>query len=209
MSRFGSDPLSFFEGVYREPPPWDIGAPQPDMTALLAEFPPEGPVLDAGCGTGDLAIYLAESGLETLGIDFVEEAIAEAKRRRVSLPPVAAAHLDFQVADALHPSGLGRTFGSVVDSGFYHLFEPDEGELYAGELARVLRPGGRLYLHEFAVSFPVPNVPRAVSVAEVQERFTPDKGWQVLTIRTGEFLSRFDPVPATLACIEYVGQNVV
>ena len=48
MSRFGSDPLAFFQAVYREPAPWDIGAPQPAMVALLTEHPPEGPVLDEG-----------------------------------------------------------------------------------------------------------------------------------------------------------------
>ena len=46
MSRFGSDPRAFCEAVYREPAPWDIGDPQPAMAARLAEYPPEGPVLD-------------------------------------------------------------------------------------------------------------------------------------------------------------------
>ena len=35
MSRFGPDPLAFFEAVYEDPAPWDIGAPQPAMVALL------------------------------------------------------------------------------------------------------------------------------------------------------------------------------
>ncbi len=48
MSRFGPDPLAFFEAIYQEPAPWDIGGPQPAMVALLAEYPPEGPVLDVG-----------------------------------------------------------------------------------------------------------------------------------------------------------------
>jgi hypothetical protein len=48
--------------------------------------------------------------------------------------------------------------------------------------------------------------PRQVSEAELRERFTPERGWRVLTIREGEFLSRVAPVPATLACIEYVGE---
>jgi hypothetical protein len=75
------------------------------------------------------------------------------------------------------------------------------------ELASVLRPGGRCYLHEFAVTFPVPNVPRQVTEAELREQFISTKGWQVLTIRMGEFLSRVAPVPAILACIEYTGRS--
>jgi SAM-dependent methyltransferase len=204
VSRFGPHPLAFFEAVYREPAPWDIGGPQPAMARLLAEYPPEGPVLDVGCGSGDLAIHIAESGIEALGIDFVEEAIAQAHSKKVNLPPDVAGRLDFRVADALHPSRLRQTFGAVVDSGFYHLFEPDQGEQFVDELALVLRPGGRCYLHEFAVTFPIPNVPRQVTESELRERFTPEKGWRVLTIRAGEFLSRVAPVPAILACIEFV-----
>jgi SAM-dependent methyltransferase len=205
MSRFGSDPLAFFETVYREPAPWDIGGPQPDMSGLLAEYPPEGPVLDVGCGSGDLSIHLAKSGVDTLGIDFVEEAIAQSRSKRAALPPDVAGRLDFRVADALRPSLLGQTFGAVVDSGFYHLFDLDPCEQYVDDLALVLRPGGRLYLHEFAVTFPIPNVPRQVTEAELRDLLTPERGWRILTIRTGEFLSRVAPVPAILACIERTG----
>lgn len=201
MSRFGPDPLAFFEAVYQEPAPWDIGGAQPAMADLLAEYPPEGPVLDLGCGSGDLAIHLAAQGFPVLGVDFVEEAIDQALAKREALPPEVAERLDFQVADGLHPSRLGL-FGAIVDSGFYHLFDPDLCDRFVDDLAGALRPGGRLYLHEFAIEFPIPNVPREVSEAEVRARFTPERGWRILTVRTGEFLSRFAPVPATLACIE-------
>ena len=206
MSRFGQDPLAFFEAVYAEPAPWDIGAVQPAMAALLAAFPPLGPALDVGCGSGDLAIHLAAQGLPTLGVDFVGEAIAQAVAKRDALPPDVAERLDFRVADALRPSRLGTAFGAVVDSGFFHLFAPDEGDRFVEELARAIRPGGRLYLHEFAVEFPVPNVPRAVTEAEVRERFVPEGGWRVVAVRSGGFLSRVapDPTPATLACVERV-----
>lgn len=202
MSRFGPDPLAFFEAVYQEAAPWDIGRAQPAMAALLAEYPPEGPVLDVGCGSGDLAIHVARQGLPVLGVDFVEEAIAQALAKRDALPLEIAERLDFQVADGLHPSRLRIPFGAILDSGFYHMFDPDQCDRFVDDLARALRPGGRLYLHEFAVEFPIPNVPREVSEAEVRSRFTLERGWRILTIRTGEFLSRFAPVPATLACIE-------
>ncbi len=206
MSRFGPAPLAFFEAVYTNPAPWDIGAVQPDMAALLADYPPEGTVLDVGCGSGDLAIHVAELGLPALGVDFVDEAIAQALAKRDALPPDVAARLDFRVADALHPSRLGPPFGAVVDSGFFHLFTPEAGDAYIEDLARAIRPGGRLYLHAFAVEFPIPNVPRAVTEAEVRERFVPERGWRVLDVRAGGFLSRVapDPTPATLACVERV-----
>lgn len=204
MSRFGPDPFAFFQSVYRDPAPWDIGGAQPSMVALLEEFPPKARVLDIGCGTGDLAIHVARSGVPTLGIDFVEAAIVEANARKASVGEELGDRLEFRVADALRPTLLQETFGAVVDSGFFHLFEAGTGERLVNELSHVLRPGGRLYLHEFAVTFPVPNVPRAVTEEELRGLFTEEKGWRILAIREGDFRNRIAPVPAILACLERV-----
>lgn len=202
MSRFGSNPRNFFEEVYRETPPWDVGGPQPALSALLDAFPPASPVLDIGCGSGDLAIALAQRGLQVLGIDFVDAAIAQAREKAGALPSEVARLLDFSVADALRPSDLKRQFGAVVDSGFLHLFEGEERNGFIDDLATVLLPGGRYYLLAFAVEFPIPNSPHRVTEPEVRNRFTVEKGWRILDIRTAEFLSRIAPVPAIGACIE-------
>lgn len=203
MSRFGPDPLAFFNSVYHNVPPWDIGGPQPAMSALLKEYPPMDPVLDVGCGSGDLTIHLAELGHQAIGVDFVEAAITHAQKKVKSLPPEVAHLLKFQTADALTPSRLNQKFGSVVDSGFYHLFNPEQCSQYIDDLTLALPPGGRYYLHAFAVEFSIPNAPRKVSPEEVQALFTLAKGWHVLDVRTVEFLSRVaPPVPATSACIE-------
>ena len=203
MSRFGPDPVTFFTSVYSQTPPWDIGKPQPAMAALLAEYPPASPILDVGCGSGDLSIHLAQLGHQVIGIDFVEAAVTAAQARLGSLPAQAARRLSFQVADALKPSRLQRQFGSVVDSGFLHLFDPAQCDDYVNELASVLIPGGRYYLHAFAVEFPIPNVPRQITADEVRARFAPDRGWTIKTIQETEFLSRVaPPVAAICACIE-------
>jgi SAM-dependent methyltransferase len=203
MSKFGSDPLDFFNSVYRETPPWDIGRPQPAMSALLEKYPPANPILDVGCGSGDLAIYLAQLGYHVSGVDFVETAIKHAQQKTGSLPPEVAGLLNFQVADALKPSLLRQQFGSVVDSGFLHLFEPDERDRFIHELALTLLPGGRYYLHEFAIEFPVSGTPRQVTAEELHARFTPEQGWRIVDIQSAEFLSRVaPPVPAIVACIE-------
>jgi len=205
LSRFGSDPLAFFNSVYKDVPPWDIGAPQPAMAALLENHPPADPILDLGCGSGDLAIYLAGLGHQAAGIDFVESAISHARSKVASLPFETATLLNFQVADALRPSLLQKKFGAVVDSGFYHLFNPEQCSQLIDEVASILLPNGRYYLHEFSIEFPVPNVPRQIKADEIQERFTADKGWHILEIRSVEFLSRVaPPVPAICACIERI-----
>ena len=205
MSRFGSDPRSFFNAVYEDVPPWETGKPQPAMTAILASYPPMSPVLDVGCGSGDLSIYLAGLGYETLGIDFVEAAIASAQEKRTSLPPETAALVRFQVADALKPTLLGRQFGAIVDSGFFHLFDPEQCDRYVEELARILLPGGLYYLHAFDMDFPISSMPRQISADEVRGRFTQENRWHIREIQSVGFLSRVaPPVPAVCACIERV-----
>jgi cyclopropane fatty-acyl-phospholipid synthase-like methyltransferase len=209
LSRFGSDPLDFFNSVYKDTPPWDIGAPQPAMSALLEKYPPTSPVLDVGCGSGDLSIYLAQLGHQVVGVDFVESAIASAREKLRSLHPEVAHFLNFMVADALKPSLLGRQFEAVVDSGFFHLFDANQCDRFIEELALTLLTGGQYYMHEFAVEFPVPNMPRQVTAAELQARFTAEKGWRIKEIQSVEFLSRVaPPVPAICACIERLPDNV-
>jgi SAM-dependent methyltransferase len=203
LSRFGPDPLDFFSSVYRGIPPWDIGAPQPAMLALLAKYPPAAPILDVGCGSGDLAIYLAQLGHKVVGIDFVESAIADARKKAASLTPETAQLLSFQAADALKPTHLGQKFRAVVDSGFYHLFDPEQCDELVDEIAAALLPGGHYYLHEFAVEFPVPNLPRQITADELRGRFSPERGWRIREVQATEFLSRVaPPVPAVCACIE-------
>lgn len=208
MSRFGSDPLSFFNSVYRQLPPWDIGGPQPAMSALLARYPPMNPILDVGCGSGDLAIHLAKLGHQVIGVDFVDAAIAHAQEKTASLSPKTRSLLNFQVADALKPSLLQQQFGSVVDSGFFHLFDPDQCDRYVDDLALALLPGGRYYLHAFAIEFSIPNAPRNVTAEELRTRFTSEKGWRIHDIQSVEFLSRVaPPVPAISACIERIATD--
>jgi SAM-dependent methyltransferase len=204
MSRFGPDPLAFFDAVYDETPPWEIGGPQPALAALLAEHPPADPIVDVGCGSGDLSIALAQEGRRVIGVDFVPAAIERAREKAARLPPAVGRRLEFHVGDAREPSRFGPPFGAVIDSGFLHLFDAEDADRFVAELSRTLRPGGRYYLLEFAVTFPIPNAPRAIGADEVRERFTAERGWRILSCRPAEFLNRVAPVASTCACVERV-----
>jgi len=203
VGRFGEDPLAFFGTVYGAAAPWEVGGAQPAMAALLEDFPPSGTVLDLGSATGDLAIHLALLGHRVLGVEFVESAVRQARDKASALPSEVAELVSFEVADATRPSALGVRFGAVVDSGFLHLLDPDETDRFVADLGQALSPGGRYYLHEFAVEFPIENVPRAVTRDEIEARFSADTGWRVLDVRDVEFLNTVaQPTAAIAACIE-------
>lgn len=189
--------------VYVDTAPWEVGGAQTAMARLLQDFPPTGTVLDLGSATGDLAIHLARSGHRVLGVEFVESAVLQACEKAAGLPPEVAELLSFRVADATRPSALGLEFGAVVDSGFLHLLDSDETDRFVEDLGRALGSGGRYYLHEFAIEFPMDNVPRAITREEIDARFNAGSGWRVLDVRNVEFLNRVaQPTAAIAACIE-------
>jgi len=208
MDKSASDESNrFFDSAYQVTPPWDIGAPQPAMLALLDEFPPTGPVLDVGCGTGALAFALAERGLAVLGVGLSEAAIVQARARAATLVPNVARLVEFRVGDALHPAQFPGPFGAVVDSGFYHQFGPPERDRFAHDLAAALAPSGRYYLLGFAFDSRIPNAPRQVTESELQARFTPEHEWRILAVRPARFLirsARGNDVPAVAACVKRV-----
>ena len=204
MSRFGRDPRSFFDAAYQGTAPWDAGRAQPALVELFAAYPPASPVLDVGCGTGDLAIHLARAGLQVLGIDFSERAIAQARTRAEGVAPGAAGCLDFLVADALRPSLLRRQFGAVVDSGFLHVLEPGDQDRFLDDLASALLPGGRYYLLGYRARRRWLFSRRGISEKGLRARFTAENGWRIHEIRPAEFLTARMPMPAIRACIERV-----
>jgi 2-polyprenyl-3-methyl-5-hydroxy-6-metoxy-1,4-benzoquinol methylase len=72
---------SAFEAIYAGQPPWDIGRPQKPFIDIADQI--TGSVLDAGCGTGDNAVFLAGRGNKVTGIDFLEVPIQRAQRKAI------------------------------------------------------------------------------------------------------------------------------
>jgi SAM-dependent methyltransferase len=198
-----------FDAAYRQTPPWEVGRPQPALLALLEEFPPAGPALDLGCGTGVLSLALAGRGLSVLGVDLAASAIAQAQARAAASPELAA-RPEFRVADGRRPAQLPGPFGTIVDSGFFHLFGREVRAAFARDLAAALAPGGRYYLLGFAINSPFPNAPRQVLEEELRRLFSSGAGWTMLALRPASFvtLSARGDVPALAACFERLPQDV-
>src|SRR5262249_34385572 len=70
---------STFASLYAGQAPWDIGKPQKPCIDVADRI--TGSVLDAGCGTGETALFLAGRGNQATGFDFLEEPIRRAKQK--------------------------------------------------------------------------------------------------------------------------------
>ena len=100
-------------------------------------------VLDVACGTGRYAIPLAQAGARVTGIDLSEEMLDVARRKAAG----GGLSLDLRVADVRAlPFPDGSFDLAICALALCHL--PDLSPA-ARELARVLRPGGRVVISDF------------------------------------------------------------
>ena len=95
-------------------------------------------VLDVACGTGNATIPAAEAGASVVGLDLTPELFARARERADE----AGVAIDWVEGDAESLPFPDASF-DVVLSTFGCQFAPRH-DVTAGELARVLRPDGRL-----------------------------------------------------------------
>ncbi|HEX6121533.1 MAG TPA: class I SAM-dependent methyltransferase, partial [Ktedonobacterales bacterium] len=142
----------------------------PELVAAVegeAALPP-GRALDLGCGTGTNTLYLARHGWQTVGVDFVARAIAqaEAKAQRAGVLPGSVRFLrgDATQLDALD---LGGPFTLVFDLGCLHGIPTESRPRYAAGLARAAAPGARYLLYAFG---PRTVGPRRMGLTEAEVR---------------------------------------
>jgi SAM-dependent methyltransferase len=173
-----------FVSAYAGKAPWDIGKPQPVFIAAADRV--TGAVLDAGCGTGDNAIFFAGLGHAVTGIDYLEEPIRRARAKAAG----QGAAVTFLVWDALALKDLPGRFESVIDCGLFHVFSDADRQRYVEGLATVVEPGGRLFLLCFSEEEPGEPGPRRVSQAELREAFR--AGWEVESVAPARFEVRPD-----------------
>ncbi len=179
-----------FEAAYQDgSAPWDVGAPQPEIVRLAEEGEIVGDVLDAGCGTGENALYLAALGRRVMGIDAAPSAVARAREKAAA----RGLAVPFLVADALELARLRRRFETVVDSGLFHTFAPEQRRAYAQSLCEVLSPGGALHVLCFSDEEPPGPGPYRIAEYDVRDAFR--SIFALTRIRPGLFQRRA-PEPA-------------
>jgi SAM-dependent methyltransferase len=163
-----------FRDSYAGSPPWDIGKPQPAFEAAADQV--VGSVLDAGCGTGEHALFFAARGHAVTGFDFLEEPITAARRKATE----RGLKVKFLVKDALELHGSTERFDNVLDCGLFHVFSDADRISYVRGLKTVLNPGGRLFLLCFSDATPGTEGPRRVSQSELRNAFA--DSWAIESI---------------------------
>ncbi|WP_243469956.1 class I SAM-dependent methyltransferase [Klenkia marina] len=117
----------------------DLGR-HPWLRAALGAFAEEvrdlGPVLDVGCGPGQVSAHLAGLGVDVSGVDLSPRMVEHARR--------AHPQLRFEVASATDLRPAEASLGGVL--AWWSLFHLPRADVPAvvGTLARALVPGGQL-----------------------------------------------------------------
>ena len=117
-----------------------VRAGRDEMRATLLSWLPDdltgARILDAGCGTGALAVEAAKRGADVVAIDIAANLINLARER---LPEtLGKGRIDFRVGD-MHDTALGTFDHVVAMDSLIHYNEPDVAQVLAGLADRTRR----------------------------------------------------------------------
>jgi SAM-dependent methyltransferase len=155
--------------------------PNRTLTEAVARMP-AGAALDAGCGEGADALWLAELGWRVDAVDFVATALDTGRDDAERLGPDIAGRIHWQQHDLNSWTPPKNTYDLV--SAHYLHGVGQRTRLFRG-LAAAVRPGGTLLIvghHPSNLDLSGGTVPRDVffTTADVVEVL--DDGWELVTV---------------------------
>jgi SAM-dependent methyltransferase len=161
--------------------PWDQDHVPAELSALVAGPTALAPgrALDVGCGTGTQAVYLAEHGWQVTGVDAVERALTQA-RRRAEDKGVEVKWVAGDVAN-LSTLGLGEGFNLVHDRGCFHDLSAAARDSYVRGVSELAAPGSTLLLLAFAHRERGIG-PSGASEEEIKRQFR--EGWELVSVQS-------------------------
>lgn len=115
-------------------------------------LPAEGPVLDIGCGLGDISAWFAQRGYRTLGFDIAPSAVERARKRwaHMETPP------EFHLLDACIMSPPDWQYKILIDRGCFHQIPKNDRGKFLANILRVSAPDARMMLYIRAFRHGIP-----------------------------------------------------
>lgn len=171
----------WWEQHYRDQP---VGgaAPSPHLVAELKGLP-AGTALEAGCGTGGDALWLAGQGWDVTAVDVSATAIGQAQRLATAQAAHVAERITWLVADLLSWEPPRRY--DLVVSQYVHPGVPFAD--FVARLAQAVVAGGTLFVagHDHADSHSAEHAPQDASIAAQAVAAGLDRAeWEVLLAET-------------------------
>jgi SAM-dependent methyltransferase len=133
----------FWDERYRSAGQLWSGQPNPQLVAQVSDLPP-GEALEAGCGEGADAIWLAGRGWTVTGVDVSGVALERAARHAADQSPELVSRLTWQRRDLREWTPEPDRF-DLVTAAFMHL-TGDQLTAFHRRLAGAVRPGGTLLI---------------------------------------------------------------
>jgi SAM-dependent methyltransferase len=181
------------EGGFDGAPPWNIGEPQPELAALIADGKVRGEVLDAGCGYAELSLALAAQGFTVVGIELTPTAVAAARK---AAQQRGLDNATFVQDDISTFTGFDGRFDTILDSTLFHSIPVEARDGYQRSVFAAAAPGASYYILVFAAgAFPadLEQKPNAVDEAELREAV--GKYWTIDEIRPAFIHANMPDIP--------------
>lgn len=129
-----------------------LHAPEKDVESAILRAVASAPiesVLDVGTGTGSMLELLSSHIRRGIGVDVSPEMLAIARDRLERMP---AHHCQVRLADLYRLPFRSATQETGFDAALFHqvLHYLDDPQAAVAEAARVLKPGGRIIIADFA-----------------------------------------------------------
>jgi SAM-dependent methyltransferase len=155
-----------------------------------------GPVLDAGCGTGEHALMAAALGHPATGFDLAGNAL-ETARRKAGERGLDARFLRqdaLRLAEKGELAGSGEYFDTVLDCGLLHTFSAADRAVYLSGLRTLMPAGARCLILAFSDRQPGDfGRPHKFARAELEEAFSAEAGWRLDSLEPSTIDVTIDP----------------
>ncbi|MFW5985153.1 MAG: class I SAM-dependent methyltransferase [Halanaerobiaceae bacterium] len=111
--------------------------------SLFSPHPGE-KVLDAGCGTGNFSLKLAQMGLEVVGVDISEPMLDKARKKVAKTDDNL--QISFNKMDVLELQFPEESFSGVFSMATIEFIPDSKKENFIREMLRVVKPGGKVLI---------------------------------------------------------------